>query len=126
MSRDLSDEARGARMINNRFGEGASPRLRQIREGLNTIGIESTHVLQHATPRIVYGCELYPDARLSLLSLVDGDNPKRPSVQAIGRAWRRRWLAKRIERQGTIDRLRRLGPDSISASLQTVVDIQTD
>ena len=37
--RELSAATYDARRVNNRFGEGASPRLRQIREGLEALGL---------------------------------------------------------------------------------------
>ncbi len=52
--REFSQDAYGARRINNRFGEGTSPRLRQVREGLDALGITSDDVLNHATPRLFY------------------------------------------------------------------------
>jgi hypothetical protein len=55
----VSERAHGARRVNNRFGEGASPRLRQTREGLEALDIDTSQIMHHATPRIFYGCELY-------------------------------------------------------------------
>ena len=46
------------RRVNNIFGEGVSPRLRMIREGLALIGIPQDLVLRHNCPR--------PDLRGSL------------------------------------------------------------
>ena len=67
--RELSSSTHGARRINNRFGEGASPRVRQLREGLDALGIESQHVLHHATPRLFCACEIEPGGRQELLGL---------------------------------------------------------
>lgn len=104
-----------ARRINHRLGEGSSPRLRQIREGLDAMGIQSDHILHHATPRIIYGCELVPQARAHLLGLAPDPTHKSASIDAIARGWRRRWLAKRILRDETLERLRSLGRASVYA-----------
>lgn len=112
-----------ARRVNNRFGEGTSPRLRQIREGLDALGIKSDTILHHATPRIFYGCELVSDARASLLGLEKGKGAA-PSVAVIAVAWRRRWLAKRVLRAETHAALARLGPVSVRASLHADPDGQ--
>lgn len=112
-----------ARRVNNRFGEGTSPRLRQIREGLDALGIESDSILNHATPRIFYGCELIAGARHALLGLDNGDGAA-PSAAVIAKAWRKRWLTKRVQREQTCKALARLGPLSVRASLHADPDGQ--
>jgi hypothetical protein len=91
--RELSAVTYGARRINNRFGEGTSPRLRQIREGLEALGSESSHVLYHATPRLFCATELEPFAREQLLGLCVSDNPQPARLNTIAAAWRRSWTA---------------------------------
>jgi len=112
-----------ARRINNRFGEGTSPRLRQIREGLDALGLKSDMILHHATPRIFYGCELYPGARQALLGL-DVDPVPAQAVGAIAAAWRRRWLSARVCRPETLAALQFLGAESVRASLHVAEDGQ--
>lgn len=108
-----------ARRVNNRFGEGTSPRLRQIREGLDALGLQSDGILHHATPRIFYGCELAPGARDALLGLAEPPTAS-PSVAQIGQAWRRRWLESRILRDETLAEVAALGPASVRLSLHPV------
>lgn len=117
--RHLSERRHDARRINNRFGEGTSPRLRQVREGLDVLGIQSDQILHHATPRIFYGCELDPDASKGLLEPRDRARKRAPSQAAIGEAWRRRWLLGRIANSeiDVIGRIRRLGAGSVRAIL---------
>ena len=105
-----------ARRVNNRFGEGTSPRLRQIREGLDALGLKSDAVLHHATPRIFYGCELNQGARDALvgLSKVDGIAAREADIAA---AWRQRWLHNRVMRAETLAQLATMGPMSVRASL---------
>ncbi len=112
-----------ARRVNNRFGEGTSPRLRQIREGLDVLGIRSDTILHHANPRIFYGCELAPGARGLLIGL--GAAPdSAPDAADIAQAWRRRWLINRAARDETLTEMRRLGPTSVLASLHADPDGQ--
>ena len=106
-----------ARRINNRFGEGTSPRMRQIREGLDALGLKSDAILHHATPRIFYGCELCPDARKALLGLDTAAGMAAPSAASIAAAWRRRWLSARSRRPETLEALQHLGLTSIRARL---------
>lgn len=112
-----------SRRVNNRFGEGTSPRLRQIREGLDALGLKSDAILHHATPRIFYGCELNPGSRDALLGL-GAPMSGAPSAAAIGEAWRRRWLSSRILREETLQTLATLGPMSVRASLNCKTDEQ--
>lgn len=115
--RSMAMSRHDARRVNNRFGEGTSPRLRQIREGLDALGLKSDAVLHHATPRIFYGCELFAGARESLLGLRDADHEPDPCASDIASAWRRRWLSNRVRRPETLEALTRLGPISVRASL---------
>lgn len=101
--RDASVDFHGARRINSRFGEGTNPRMRQIREGLEALGIESDRVLAHATPRILYGCKLKANN----------------SVSDLSKAWIRRWLVGRVGRDDLAERLGPLGPHSVSDELAT-------
>lgn len=114
--RDMALLRHDARRVNNRFGEGTSPRLRQIREGLDALGLKSDAILHHAMPRLFYGCELDPHAREALVGLanVTGHAPEARSVAA---AWRRRWLSKRAFREETLCKLASLGPSSVHAVL---------
>lgn len=95
--REVSERAHRARRVNNRFGEGASPRLRQIREAVETLGIEANTVLHHATPRIFYGCEMHPGAIDELIGLNPGTEAQSQPARVISGLWRQRWLAKRIQ-----------------------------
>ena len=112
-----------ARRVNNRFGEGTSPRLRQIREGLDALGLKSDAILHHAMPRIFYGCELTADARQALLGMRN-DFEVAPTVASIAAAWRRRWLSGRAGRPETLAALTTLGPTSVLATLHADTDGQ--
>ena len=112
-----------ARRVNNRFGEGTSPRLRQIREGLDALGLKSDAILHHATPRLFYGCELDPSARDGLVGLASVD-ARSADARSIGAAWRRRWLSKRVLREETLAKLSSLGPTSVRAALHADADGQ--
>lgn len=121
--RSMAFARHDARRVNNRFGEGTSPRLRQIREGLDALGLKSDAILHHATPRIFYGCELVPCARSNLVGL-NRSPYVAPAAASIAAAWRQRWLANRIMREETLAELGRLGPTSVLASLHADADGQ--
>lgn len=121
--RSMAFARHDARRINNRFGEGTSPRLRQIREGLDALGLKSDAILHHATPRIFYVCELESGARTGLLGLGSAAVPP-PDCSEIAAAWRRRWLNNRARRPQTLDALEGLGVTSVRASLHADPDGQ--
>ncbi len=114
--RQMAQDLHASRRVNNRFGEGTSPRLRQIREGLDALGIASDSVLHHATPRLFYACELGAGAKESLMGLASSKTQSAPA-DAISTAWRRRWLSGRVRREATITALQTLGPNSVQRSL---------
>jgi hypothetical protein len=122
--RELSAATYRARRVNNRFGEGASPRLRQIREGLDALGLKSNHFLHHATPRLFCACETEPYAREQLLGFRGPEAKDPPKLAAIAEAWRRRWLLNRIQSDDVLDRVGRLGPESVRAELWAEQDGQ--
>lgn len=115
--REVSEREHGARRVNNRFGEGASPRLRQTRDGLAALGIDAKQILHHATPRIFYGCELHPGAIEELVGVREHSLPRGPSAQAITAAWLRRWVVGRVRSTDILNRMSRLGPETVRADL---------
>lgn len=121
--RSMAMSRHDSRRVNNRFGEGTSPRLRQIREGLDALGLKSDAILHHATPRIFYGCELSPGSRSALLNLTPA-TATYATCPDVGAAWRRRWVMNRARREETLQTLERLGPTSVRASLHADADGQ--
>lgn len=121
--RSMAMARHDSRRVNNRFGEGTSPRLRQIREGLDALGLKSDTILHHATPRIFYGCELSPGSRNALVGL-GGIPDEAPTCRQIAAAWRRRWLSNRVRREETLHELSHLGVTSVRACLHADVDGQ--
>jgi hypothetical protein len=114
--RQMAQSLHTSRRINNRFGEGTSPRLRQIREGLDALGINSDSILHHNTPRLFYACELGAGSRTSLMGMEAEDFHASPAA-TIAAAWRRRWLDGRARRPETLAALRVLGPATVQRSL---------
>lgn len=100
--REVSQRMYRARRINHRFGEGASPRLRQIREAVEALGIDASSVLNHATPRIFYGCELHPGAINELIGLYPATENGGHPASVIANLWRQRWLSKRIRNEDVL------------------------
>jgi len=110
LGRLLANSRRGQR-VNSVFGEGTNPRLRKIRDGLDTLGLSSDELLKHGGPRLVYGVELAATVGEYLLGM-----EKRPRyylpmkapgavTQQIAVWWARRWVLPRVTREETLQRL---------------------
>jgi hypothetical protein len=117
--RALAHNYYGRHRISSVFGEGSSPRTRQIREGLNLIGINNGHVLEQNLVRLVYACELYPGSKGDLLGWCKSKGAvPGPTLRAIGRAWIRRWVAKRIQLKEVRERMLEANGNTISENLR--------
>lgn len=105
-------QARNGRRVNSIFGEGASPRLRKVRDGLDELGLPSDEILKHGDRRIVYGVNLVEDPGSYLLGLSDkpryilGEDGKE-ATQRIIDWWMERWLLHRATREDVLERVER-------------------
>ena len=99
----LVQQSSHGQRVNSIFGEGVSPKLRKIREGLDALNFPADVLLQHGRQRIIYGIPLVRNLREFLLGLDDAPDyifdmkePER-STSEITRWWFDRWLSRRIE-----------------------------
>ena len=135
----------GERFVNNVFGEGASPRLRAIRQALTEIlDLDNTNssyeLIQHTMSRIVYGAWLATNGR-AYLSDQDSSpqyyfDETRSSIEQTGEIvdyWKSRWLQKRIYFDTAIKNLKDfrsqellLGKHLESISQSTLVPIKAE
>ncbi len=114
--RRLSVADRGGRNVNNVFGEGNSPRLRQVREGLDALGVDSDAILKHSSARRVYGLEMFPGGNRSLC-LNQAVPHVLPTFRNVANAWRDRWLSGRVTRRDVLARVARSGWETVHAEL---------
>jgi hypothetical protein len=106
----LAQSKRG-QQVNSVFGEGVNPRLRKVRDGLDTLGLPTDDLLNHGGPRLVYGVELTGNVRAYLLGM--DRHPKyllplkspRETTQTIAEWWVKRWLFQRIQRAEVLERV---------------------
>ncbi len=101
----LLSQLEGGQRVHSIFGEGVNPRLRKVRDGLNTLGLNSDFLLEHGSPRLVYGIALARNFREYLMGIdltPDYFFPMRNPREVTGKIaewWADRWLLKRIERE---------------------------
>ncbi len=120
---DVLRRRRGYQDVNSIFGEGASPRLRKLRSGLDAIGFRADLTMRHHQERRIYGVPLFAEAGAYLC----GFEPDLPAYVAepeahldaterIAEFWRRRWLAGRIEHGESWTALGETRPRLLSAT----------
>ena len=107
----LVQQSRSGQRVNSIFGEGVSPKLRKIRDGLDALKLPADVLLKHGRQRIVYGVPVVRNLREYLLGMDDEpdyffdlDDPER-STEKIGLWWTRRWLGRRIESDAILARV---------------------
>lgn len=98
----LATTAKSFRNVNYVFGEGQSPKLRLLREGFAALGLDQSNLLQHGSPRIIYGVALVRNLKQILLGienepdyLIDPESTK--ADQEITDFWTNRWLNSRLD-----------------------------
>ena len=88
-----------------------NPRLRKIRAGLAELGLPQDELLEHGTPRLVYGVALAENMREYLLGMAERVKYKLPAklgkkaTEAIAAWWAERWLAGRGQREDVLARI---------------------
>lgn len=97
------------------FGEGQSPKLRQLREGFGALGLNQSNLLQHGSPRIVYGVHLAKNATRLLLGVDDRPEYLLPlgdqgTESEIVKHWINRWLATRLNHPPALQAVAELTP----------------
>jgi len=115
----LENKSSNFRRVNNIFGEGANPKMRQISSGLATLGIAQADLLRHASPRLVYDIPLIKNLERYLLEI--DESPKfiiaQDSSELIGEStrkiadfWINRWVASRLDHQPLFEQLGKASP----------------
>lgn len=98
--------------VNSIFGEGANPRMRKIRDGLNALGFPTEDLMMHGTPRIIYGVQLIENLTDYLLGIderpkyfLKKDADSKEVQNNIIKWWLKRWVIRRISREDVIDKI---------------------
>jgi hypothetical protein len=123
----LNEVARHAdsnrREVNSLFGEGTSPKLRQIRNGLDALGLDASNFLRHNSRRIIYGVPLCANTDELVLRLSETPRYLLPAGQAglmvLVDYWRNRWLSSRITRPDVLEAVRGEKFDNYRLSRET-------
>ncbi|MBL8420848.1 MAG: DUF4338 domain-containing protein [Dechloromonas sp.] len=111
----LAEAAKNYRNVNFVFGEGQSPKLRQLREGFTALGLNQTNLLQHGAPRIIYGVSLVGNLERVLLGIDDPpiyalDLESEHAEAQIADYWITRWLLSRLNHRPALDAVANSSP----------------
>jgi hypothetical protein len=96
----LSEHSGGLVRVNSLFGEGVSPRLRKVRNGLSLLGWPTNELLKHGRERILYGVPLVENVRDYSLGIDQeptyllGPEPVDAGV-SVADWWFERWARRR-------------------------------
>lgn len=108
---ELVQQSSNGQRVNSIFGEGVSPKLRKIRDGLDALNLPADTLLQHGRQRIVYGVPLVRNLREYLLGMdeeptyiFDLSAPEKQTNEIV-RWWTERWLSMRIESDDVLSRV---------------------
>jgi hypothetical protein len=99
---DVVQQSANGQRVNSIFGEGVSPKLRKIRQGLDLLGLPSDLLLHHHRRRVVYAVSLVRNLREHLLGIERQPSYLVPvedgpaATACIAAWWRERWLRNRI------------------------------
>lgn len=116
---------KGVTLITRTFGEGVNPKLRLVREGLSSIGVDQDRFLQHQCRRIIYGVPLAANTQQYLRGeattpefvLPAGTHDEaRKASRAIADYWTRRWLSPRVGSIDVLDRVAHCRPTELQMS----------
>jgi uncharacterized protein DUF4338 len=108
----VAAQGRRGREVNSIFGEGVNPKLRKVRAALDAIGLPSDDLLQHGSPRLIYGIPLATNFREVLIGTAKRPryllSPRKPKegTQILVDYWTRRWFVPRIARGDVLDNVR--------------------
>ena len=127
----VAEATRGYRNVNFDFGEGQSPKLRQLREGFSALGLNQSNLLQHGSPRIIYGVRLASNATRVLLGVDKEPRYRLPQESAqteeqVVDYWRIRWLRSRLQHEPAllaVDASTPLG-ERVSRLIPEISDLQ--
>lgn len=108
---DLLQQSSNGQRVNSIFGEGVSPKLRKIRDGLDALNLPTEALLQHGRQRIVYGIPLVRNLRRYLLGMdkepdyfFDLSTPEE-RTQEIAAWWMERWLSMRVQSDDVLNQV---------------------
>ena len=106
----IVQQSSNGQRVNSIFGEGVSPKLRKVRDGLDLMSLPTEELLQHGRHRIIYGIPLVRNLHEYLIGMDDQPDfvfscKGKEATRIVSDWWLERWLSKRIERDDALERV---------------------
>ena len=108
----------GYRQVNNVFGEGTSPKMRNLRTALGSLGYDADELMKHNQKRLFLAAELGTDSRQRLKNTKLKNATKRSKFRQICKAWMDHWVRKRITNPDIADRIRSESFEKLASQLR--------
>jgi hypothetical protein len=108
---DFNISMSGGWRVNNVFGEGASPKLRALRNGLDALNLNADELLTHGIGKCLYGVNLSTNVANYLLGIEPEPNyifkfdAPNEATRNIANWWHERWVKNRIARKDVIEKI---------------------
>ncbi len=117
--KNLYKEERGFSQVNNVFGEGTAPKLRNIATVLSMLNLPSEWILNHNQRRLFLCMEINKDARKNICNIFDNEEKThKPKFIDISDAWLQKWVTSRLRRKDILDKIKDENFEKLSNSLK--------
>ena len=110
--------ARGYRQVNNVFGEGTSPKMRNLRTALHSLGFNGDDLMSHQQQRLFLAAELNPNAKERLKNPHLKNATKRSKFRDISNAWIDQWVENRVNKDGLLEKISSENFERLASSLR--------
>ncbi len=110
--------ARGYRQVNNVFGEGTSPKMRNLRTALQSLGFNGDDLMSHQQQRLFLAAELNPNAKERLKNPHLKNATKRSKFRDISNAWIDQWVKNRVNKDGLLEKISSENFERLASSLR--------
>ena len=106
------------RHVNNVFGEGTSPKMRNLRTSLALLGFDAEQMISHGHKREFFASAQNNSARENLFFGKKSSRTSKATMKEIGNAWMERWVQKRLKRPETLQAISEESFEKIANSLR--------
>ncbi|MDC3116620.1 DUF4338 domain-containing protein [Alphaproteobacteria bacterium] len=117
--KDFFKSEKGFSQVNGVFGEGTSPKLRNIATVLSMLNLPAEWIMTHNQKRMFLGMEINKDAKKNLCNIFsNNDKTNKPRFVDIARCWLDRWVVNRLNRSDVLEKIKQENFGKLSKSIK--------
>ena len=110
---------KGFSQVNGVFGEGTSPKLRNISTVLSMLNLPAEWIMTHNQKRMFLGMEINKDAKKNLCNIFcKEDKIVKPKFVDIAKCWLNRWVINRLNRNDVLEKIKKENFKRLSKSIK--------